>query len=132
MVHTNLVGTTILGYTVTERLRSGSFGTVYNVGKMSASGRDAWALKHITIPYQHLYRMVWTAAFPRRKTISRRESLWRGLSIQQNHLFGASAPNPQHLIWFITDVVRVNPVTKAEYDGVFQDDLEKFRQSRGL
>ena len=58
MAQTNLIGKTILGYTVTEKLGSGAFGTVYKVVKTSAVGQYARALKHITIPTEKQYYSV--------------------------------------------------------------------------
>lgn len=55
MAQTNLIGKKILGYTVNERLRSGTFGTVYKVVKADASGQCVRALKHITIPSEKQY-----------------------------------------------------------------------------
>lgn len=58
MPQTNLIGKTILGYTVTERLGSGAFGTVYKAIKSNASGQYVRALKHITIPTEKQYNSV--------------------------------------------------------------------------
>lgn len=58
MAQTNLVGQTILGYTVTEKINSGAFGTVYKVEKVNPSGRYVRALKHITIPTERQYMSV--------------------------------------------------------------------------
>lgn len=58
MVQTNLIGKNILGYTVSEKLGSGAFGTVYKVIKTNAAGQYVRALKHITIPTEKLYNSV--------------------------------------------------------------------------
>ncbi len=58
MTQTNLVGQTILGYTVTEKINSGAFGTVYKVEKVNPSGQYVRALKHITIPTDKQYMSV--------------------------------------------------------------------------
>lgn len=58
MVQTNLIGKTILGYTVGEKLGSGAFGTVYKVIKTNVSGQYIRALKHITIPTEKQYNSV--------------------------------------------------------------------------
>jgi len=39
---------------------------------------------------------------------------------------------PVALIWMIADKVRSKPDVEAEYDRAFQDDLERFKQTRGL
>ena len=39
MAQTNLVGQTILGYTVKEKINEGTFGTVYKVVKNNPSGQ---------------------------------------------------------------------------------------------
>lgn len=53
-----MIGKTILGYTVQEKIGSGGFGTVYKVSKTNASGTYVRALKHITIPDQRQYADV--------------------------------------------------------------------------
>lgn len=58
MAQTNLIGKNILGYTVSEKLGSGAFGTVYKVIKTNASGQYVRALKHITIPTEKQYTSV--------------------------------------------------------------------------
>lgn len=58
MAQTNLVGQKILGYTVTEKINSGAFGTVYKVEKVNPSGQYVRALKHITIPTEKQYMSV--------------------------------------------------------------------------
>lgn len=58
MAQTNLIGKTILGYTVSEKLDSGAFGTVYKVIKTNAAGQYVRALKHITIPTEKQYNSV--------------------------------------------------------------------------
>lgn len=58
MSQMNLIGKTILGYTVTEKLGSGVFGTVYKVEKTNLSGQYVRALKHITIPTEKQYDSV--------------------------------------------------------------------------
>ena len=58
MAQTNLVGKTILGYKVTEKINAGAFGTVYKAVKENASGQYVRALKHITIPTQKQYNSV--------------------------------------------------------------------------
>ena len=58
MAQTNLIGKTILGYTVSEKLGAGAFGTVYKVIKTNASGQYVRALKHITIPTEKQYNSV--------------------------------------------------------------------------
>lgn len=58
MAQTNLIGKNILGYTVSEKLGSGTFGTVYKVIKTNAAGQYVRALKHITIPTEKQYYSV--------------------------------------------------------------------------
>ena len=58
MAQTNLIGKNILGYTVSEKLGSGTFGTVYKVIKSNAAGQYVRALKHITIPTEKQYNSV--------------------------------------------------------------------------
>ena len=58
MVQTNLIGKNILGYTVSEKLGVGAFGTVYKVVKINAAGQYVRALKHITIPTEKQYNSV--------------------------------------------------------------------------
>jgi len=58
VAQTNLIGKNILGYTVSEKLGSGAFGTVYKVIKTNASGQYVRALKHITIPTAKQYNSV--------------------------------------------------------------------------
>lgn len=48
MVQTNLIGKTILGYTVGEKLGSGAFGTVYKVIK--TKGYHTEPCSHAGIP----------------------------------------------------------------------------------
>jgi len=50
-----MIGREIFGYTVDETIGSGSFGTVYKVSKMTASGREIRALKHISMPSKKQY-----------------------------------------------------------------------------
>ena len=50
-----MIGKTILGYTVDEKIGSGSFVTVYKVSKNNISGTYTRALKHITIPTKKQY-----------------------------------------------------------------------------
>lgn len=58
MAQTNLIGKDILGYTVSEKLGSGVFGTVYKVVKTNVAGEYVRALKHITIPTEKQYNSV--------------------------------------------------------------------------
>lgn len=58
MAQKNLVGQTVLGYTVIEKINSGAFGTVYKVEKVNPSGKYVRALKHITIPTDKQYISV--------------------------------------------------------------------------
>lgn len=58
MAQQNMIGKTILGYTVSEKLGSGAFGTVYKVVKSNAAGQYIRALKHITIPTEKQYYSV--------------------------------------------------------------------------
>lgn len=58
MAQINLIGKNILGYTVSEKLGSGAFGTVYKVIKTNAAGQYVRALKHITIPTEKQYNSV--------------------------------------------------------------------------
>lgn len=58
MAQTNLIGKNILGYTVSEKLGSGAFGTVHKVIKTNAAGQYVRALKHITIPTEKQYNSV--------------------------------------------------------------------------
>ncbi|MCI8308413.1 MAG: serine/threonine-protein kinase [Lachnospiraceae bacterium] len=58
MPQTNLIGKSILGYTVIEKLGSGAFGTVYKAVKTNPAGQYIRALKHITIPTQKQYNSV--------------------------------------------------------------------------
>lgn len=58
MAQTNLIGKEILGYTVSEKIGSGAFGTVYKAVKTNFSGQYIRALKHITIPTEKQYNSV--------------------------------------------------------------------------
>ena len=59
MEQSNLLGQTVLGYEVKEKIHSGSFGTVYKVVKTNHfSGQYERALKHIVIPTQRQYNSV--------------------------------------------------------------------------
>ena len=58
MAQTNLIGKNILGYTVSEKIDSGAFGTVYKAIKTNAAGQYVRALKHITIPTEKQYNSV--------------------------------------------------------------------------
>ncbi len=58
MPQINLVGRKILGYTVSEKLGSGAFGTVYKAVKINPAGQYVRALKHITIPTEKQYISV--------------------------------------------------------------------------
>lgn len=58
MAQINLIDKNILGYTVSEKLGSGAFGTVYKVVKTNAAGQYVRALKHITIPTEKQYHSV--------------------------------------------------------------------------
>jgi len=58
MEQTDLIGKNVLGYTVSEKLGSGAFGTVYKVIKTNAAGQYVRALKHITIPTEKQYNSV--------------------------------------------------------------------------
>ena len=58
MAQINLVGKTILGYSVTEKIGSGAFATVYKAVKTNASGQYIRALKHITIPTERQYNSI--------------------------------------------------------------------------
>lgn len=53
-----MVGNTILGYRVDEKIGSGGFGTVYKVSKTNAAGTYVRALKHITLPTKKQYTSV--------------------------------------------------------------------------
>ncbi len=53
-----MVGKTILGYHVDEKIGSGGFGTVYKVSKTNAAGTYVRALKHITLPTKKQYASV--------------------------------------------------------------------------
>ena len=54
----DLIGQTILGYTVEEEIGQGTFGTVYKVSKKNESGHYIKALKHITIPTTKQYQNI--------------------------------------------------------------------------
>lgn len=58
MTQTNLIGETILGYTVGEVIGSGTYGTVYKASKSNASGHYVRALKHIAIPTEKQYTSI--------------------------------------------------------------------------
>lgn len=58
MAQTNLIGKTILSYTVTEKINSGVFGTVYKAVKTNPSGTYIRALKHITVPTDKQYYSI--------------------------------------------------------------------------
>ena len=53
-----MVGNTVLGYHVDEKIGSGGFGTVYKVSKTNAAGTYVRALKHITLPTKKQYTSV--------------------------------------------------------------------------
>ncbi len=53
-----MVGNTVLGYRVDEKIGSGGFGTVYKVSKTNAAGTYVRALKHITLPTKKQYTSV--------------------------------------------------------------------------
>ncbi len=46
-----MIGKELLGYTFTEKIGSGSFGTVYKAEKQNSSGYEVRAVKHIRIPH---------------------------------------------------------------------------------
>lgn len=50
-----MIGKTILGYNIDDKIGSGAFGTVYKVSKSNVSGIYTRALKHITIPTKKQY-----------------------------------------------------------------------------
>ena len=58
MAQMNIIDKNILGYTVSEKIDSGAFGTVYKVVKSNAAGQYIRALKHITIPTEKQYNSV--------------------------------------------------------------------------
>ncbi len=53
-----MMGNTVLGYKVDEKIGSGGFGTVYKVSKTNASGTYVRALKHITLPTKKQYTSI--------------------------------------------------------------------------
>ena len=53
-----MIGQTILGYTVMEKIGSGGFATVYRVEKKNPSGIYTRALKHISFPSEQRYQSV--------------------------------------------------------------------------
>ncbi len=53
-----MIGQTILGYTVMEKIGSGGFATVYRVEKQNPSGVYTRALKHISFPTEQRYQSV--------------------------------------------------------------------------
>ena len=53
-----MIGNTVLGYHVDEKIGSGGFGTVYKVSKTNAAGTYVRALKHITLPTKKQYTSV--------------------------------------------------------------------------
>ena len=53
-----MIGNTVLGYHVDEKIGAGGFGTVYKVSKTNASGTYVRALKHITLPTKKQYSSV--------------------------------------------------------------------------
>ncbi len=58
MTQNNLLGKSIMGYTATEVLGSGTYGTVYKVVKTNAAGSYTRALKHIAFPPESQYYSV--------------------------------------------------------------------------
>ena len=61
-MESNLIGKTVLGgYTVTEFIGSGAFGTVYKAVKKNPSGEYLRALKHIVIPSDKQYESVFNS-----------------------------------------------------------------------
>lgn len=58
MSQISLINKKILGYTVSEKIGSGAFGTIYKAVKINPSGRYVRALKHISIPSERQYYSV--------------------------------------------------------------------------
>lgn len=58
MSQISLINNKILGYTVSEKIGTGAFGTVYKVVKTNPSGQYVRALKHISIPSEKQYYSV--------------------------------------------------------------------------
>lgn len=50
-----MIGKTVLGYTIKEKIGSGGFGTVYKAEKINPSGCYIRAVKHISLPTQKQY-----------------------------------------------------------------------------
>jgi serine/threonine protein kinase len=62
VAESNLIGSTVLGgYTVTELLGAGTFGTVYKAVKKNPSGEFVRALKHIVIPSEKQFESVFNS-----------------------------------------------------------------------
>ena len=61
MSESSLVGKSVLGYTVTEILGAGNFGTVYKAVKKNPSGEYVRALKHIIIPSEKQYESIFNS-----------------------------------------------------------------------
>ena len=53
-----MIGKTVLGYQIDEKIGSGGFGTVYKVSKTNAAGTYTRALKHITLPTKKQYASI--------------------------------------------------------------------------
>lgn len=136
MAQTNLIGKTILGYTVNEQLGSGTSGTVYKAVKSDASGQDVRALKHITIPSEKQYLSILSSMSG---DISKADNYCSQMLVQIvsaiKILKALSEKDGQHIVRYYESDIREEGLSKR-YDIFivmeYLTPLKDFLQSREL